>query len=557
MESITAVQQPPPIDVDIASAAPPGTTTTTPEEPDDSSSRSPVVTHSATKRSRFSSLKCWCGNGSSILQVYSTLLVVMVLLFVGILTFYMLYRKQLFHPSDEAAAAVSNRNADYYVAFRDTLLNEIGPRDPTLQRQLWTPSSHEYRALQWIMLYDRYDSSNDSKNNHPAMPSVQRFAIASVFLSWGLTLNPDTHECTWTGITCESDGKSNKSNSSNDDVPPSITKFQMINTPLWIGTIPASLGYLTHLHTIHLPRQQLQGSIPKQFELLTNLQSVDLSENQLTTIFDHGIIWRNATHLISLNVANNILQEPLVLSLPKSNRFFKYLNVQGNRQLGGNLSSIYPRSFLQTLDVTRTEITGTIPSDIWTSLRTFTATFTFLSGTLPSQDTPPPALEILSLSSTRIQGTLPDWQQAKLDHPLQQISLSNSNLTGTLPIFWGGGNRFPNLQLLDLFGNDLSGTIPTTWGNFTNLQILRLASNPKIAGSIPSELGHLQNLQDLELYQTNLRGSMPTEVCALRKQGQLKELTANCRSGRNGGDLDPPPVACPLEDCCSKCYVPL
>jgi uncharacterized protein YjbI with pentapeptide repeats len=495
--------------------------------------------------------------------MYTTLLGVTVLLFVGILTFYILLNRQQAesmirwmkgqHPANTEGATSSHRNDQDYVNFRDTILKEIGPRDPTLQRQLWTPSSHEYRALQWIMLYDRYDSSskNKDKNNHPTMPSVQRFAIASVFLSWGLTLNPDTHECTWTGITCEQVGNSNGDNDSH-----SVTKFQMTNTPLSMGTtIPASLGYLTHLHTIQVPRQQLQGSIPTQFGLLTNLQSVDLSENQLTEVFNNGIIWRNATQLTSLNVANNLLPEPMVLTLPTNNRYFKHLNVQGNRQLRGNLSSITPRSFLQTLDVTRTEITGTIPSDIWTSLRTFTASFTSLSGTLPSPNTPPPVLESLSLGSTRIQGTLPNWQPDKPDHPLQQISLSNANLTGTLPVSWGGGYSFPNLQLLDLFGNNLSGTIPSTWGNFTSLQILRLASNPKLVGSIPSELGYLQNLQDLELYQTNLQGSMPTEVCALRKLGQLKELTANCRSGQYGGD--PPPVTCALDDCCSQCYVPL
>lgn len=66
----------------------------------------------------------------------------------------------------------------------------------------------------------------------------------------------------------------------------------------------------------------------------------------------------------------------------------------------------------------------------------------------------------------------------------------------------------------------------------------------KLSGTIPSELGRLTRLKWLRLEDNNLTGSMPTEVCSLRRSnGNLDKLEADCKNE----------VRC-KSGCCTACY---
>ena len=94
------------------------------------------------------------------------------------------------------------------------------------------------------------------------------------------------------------------------------------------------------------------------------------------------------------------------------------------------------------------------------------------------------------------------------------LDLSENNLTGTLPVEWGG---LSELQSLKLYFNSLSGSIPAELGQLPELEELWLSSN-SLSGPIPAELGQLSELEELWLNNNSLSGSIPAEL------GQLSKL---------------------------------
>ena len=94
------------------------------------------------------------------------------------------------------------------------------------------------------------------------------------------------------------------------------------------------------------------------------------------------------------------------------------------------------------------------------------------------------------------------------------LDLSENNLTGTLPVEWGG---LSELQSLKLYFNSLSGSIPAELGQLPELEELWLSSN-SLSGPIPAELGQLSELEELWLNNNSLSGPIPAEL------GQLSKL---------------------------------
>jgi len=89
-----------------------------------------------------------------------------------------------------------------------------------------------------------------------------------------------------------------------------------------------------------------------------------------------------------------------------------------------------------------------------------------------------------------------------------QISLSNNNLTGSLPT---DINNLSYLQVFSVPFNHITGSIPTTYGSLPQLTNLGLSAN-QLTGSIPSQLGNLSQLQYLDLDRNQLTGSIPASL---------------------------------------------
>jgi hypothetical protein len=118
------------------------------------------------------------------------------------------------------------------------------------------------------------------------------------------------------------------------------------------------------------------------------------------------------------------------------------------------------------------------------------------------------ALQTLSLSDTRLSGTLPGWLGNLT--AVRRLDLHGTWLSGTLP---GSLANLTALQNLYLLGTQISGTLPSYVGNFTALEGLDLPGT-RLSGTLPGSLGRLAALDWLRLYATRLSGTLPAGLCA-------------------------------------------
>jgi hypothetical protein len=85
-------------------------------------------------------------------------------------------------------------------------------------------------------------------------------------------------------------------------------------------------------------------------------------------------------------------------------------------------------------------------------------------------------------------------------------NLDDTNLYGPLPTAW---QQLRSLESLTLSRSRLQGSLPTWLGLMTNLQVLSLESVPELIGTIPTELGKLVHLTMLRLGSGKLNGTLP------------------------------------------------
>eukprot|EP00980_Cylindrotheca_fusiformis_P014050 scaffold3670_cov124-Cylindrotheca_fusiformis.AAC.26 len=123
---------------------------------------------------------------------------------------------------------------------------------------------------------------------------------------------------------------------------------------------------------------------------------------------------------------------------------------------------------------------------------------------------------------------------------VEYIALNDNLLTGSIPTSLG---YVDDVKYLSLKNNTLTGTIPTEFGTLFRLSDLQLQEN-NLSGQIPTELGKLETLNKLLLQQNGFSSvTMPPEICALVKKGEMTMLTSDCNI--------PDKVTC---DCCQVCY---
>jgi Leucine-rich repeat (LRR) protein len=422
----------------------------------------------------------------------------------------------------------------------------------------------QYAAALWIAKYDALlldipsTSSSSSSTSSTAStaeedeyyyPFLQRYALAVLYFAlsgpqgWIHKMNflRAYHECNWIDSFLIDDGSSGMSitsygllcdgskvtgislppmNNMSGTLPVEIRHLQYIK---WLqidkninitGPIPYEMGTsMTDLQVISITECGLTGSIPSSFALLSNLFLIDFSHNNLTVDTTKG----------GLNFLANL----------------------------SSLVSI-------TLDY-NPYITGSLPTNIWTSnlastLRELSLSNTGLYGPLPTELSQLTKLSSLYLDDNAFTGSLTVlqsmtnlthlylednlWSTTLLDDnffveltQLKHLDMSNTSLRGPIPAHFF---QLSSLEVLDLSNNQITGTLPTNIssgdsssvnillggslfggiGSGSNLTYLSLHTN-NITGAIPSSIGNLDRLITLDLSNNKFTGLLPVELGSL------------------------------------------
>ncbi|KAE8662356.1 LRR receptor-like serine/threonine-protein kinase RCH1 [Hibiscus syriacus] len=213
------------------------------------------------------------------------------------------------------------------------------------------------------------------------------------------------------------------------------------------------------------------------------------------------------------------------------------IDVSANNLVGNIPASIGKLRYLQDLILYSNQLTGEIPAALGEciSLKKLLIFNNYLSGNLP--------VELGKLSNIEVirAGGEPghcwknpgrDW---RLQEPkesfgnlskLQELMLSNNNITGTIPPVLSNATGLLQLQLDT---NQISGSIPAELGTLTKLTVFFAWQN-KLEGSIPAALAGCGSLTALDLSHNALTGSLPPGLFQLQNLTKLL-LISNGISG--------------------------
>ncbi|XP_076899020.1 leucine-rich repeat receptor-like protein kinase PEPR1 [Bidens hawaiensis] len=261
----------------------------------------------------------------------------------------------------------------------------------------------------------------------------------------------DDH-CTWDGINCNEAG--------------SVIEISFYKHNLESNLGGLDLSSFPNLVRLVLDECGLEGSVPKQILLLSNLT---------------------------------------------------FLSLRGNRLKGNLPAALANLISLEYLDLSTNNFNGELPVAL-TNLITLKHLYLYnnnISGKLPVALANLIGLEDLGLGYNNFSGELPA-SLANLTH-LSYLFLCKNQLTGSVPPSYGS---MLNLTWLDFSTNHLNASIPNEIGNLQNLEALDLGDN-NFDGPIPSSFGNLSQLMFLNLGMNSISGPIPLGIANLRKLQQI------------------------------------
>ena len=134
----------------------------------------------------------------------------------------------------------------------------------------------------------------------------------------------------------------------------------------------------------------------------------------------------------------------------------------------------------------------------------------------------------LGLQHMGLQGSLPKELWTVLaPNTLTKVELGHNQITGTIETYIG---MLSQLSHLDLSQTQLNTSLPSEIGACQSLEILVLSDNPTVHGNVPTQLGLLNNLRGLWWMNSGISGPIPSELGGLSML-QLLELGGNALTG--------------------------
>ncbi|XP_030950279.1 probable leucine-rich repeat receptor-like protein kinase At5g49770 isoform X1 [Quercus lobata] len=292
--------------------------------------------------------------------------------------------------------------------------------------------------------------------------------------------------------------------------------------PSWVGPDPCGKGWEgigctnSRVTSIMLSTTGLTGPLSGDFELLSELQTLDLSYNKgLTGPIPRSI--GNLKKLLNLILAGCSFSGPIPDTIGSLEQLL-YLSLNSNYFSGHIPPSIGNLSNLLWLDLTDNQLNGPIPIS---------------DGITPGLDMLLNARHF-HLGQNNLSGTIPP-RLFSSEMVLIHVLLDGNQLTGSIPSTLG---LVQALEVLRIDGNALSGLVPSNFNNLTNLNHMFLSNN-KLTGPLPNLTGMiflsyvdisnntfdgsdappwfptLQSLTTLIMENTQLQGQFPVALFSL------------------------------------------
>lgn len=343
------------------------------------------------------------------------------------------------------------------------------------------------KFLPWNVLETLDLSSNKFTGSPPAIPTsakVQRYLVSKNELTG--TFPPWI--CNWSSLAMLDLSFNNLNGALPEclgNISPSLAVINLQGNR-FTGNIPQLYASGLHLKMFALGHNNLQGPLPRSLANCSQLEFIDLGNNQINDTFPS---WLES------------LQELAVLIL-SHNKFRGVINTSG-------FSSGFKS--LRIIDLSHNTFTGLLPKQYLGTLSSM-----MIAGPAPGEVTYLQASlkPVASIALTYygfydfymmlvIKGL--DMYYPKVSEIFTAIDLSGNKFEGGIPDVIG---NLKQLHSLNLSNNFLSGHIPSSMGNLSQLESLDLSLN-RLSGEIPQELADLNFLAVLNLSYNNLSGGIP------------------------------------------------
>ncbi|PQQ07138.1 putative LRR receptor-like serine/threonine-protein kinase [Prunus yedoensis var. nudiflora] len=388
-----------------------------------------------------------------------------------------------------------------------------------------------------------------------------------VMSSW----NDSTNFCSWIGVMCNHSTKrvlslNLEAQNLAGSIPPSIgnlTHLTWINLGInnFHGQIPQEMGRLRSLQYLNLSYNSFGGNIPTNISHCPQLSVLDLFSNeiigvipgQLSSLLNLNHLWLSLNNLIgtipgwignfsslnSLRLSHNNFQGSIPNDLGRLTALGRFV-LAGNHLSGKVPASIYNISSIYVFSVVGNKLQGELPPNVGITLpnlELFLGGRNRFTGNIPASLSNASRLRSIDFGQNGLTGTIPA-ERGNLIHgsiptdvgnllSLNTLEVEHNYLGGSVP---DGIGKLQNLGRLVLNVNNFSGPIPSSLGNLTSLTQLFMEDN-RFEGSIPPSLGNCQNLLILNLSSNNLTGTIPKELIGLSSLAISLTISNNSLTG--------------------------
>ncbi|MED6221435.1 hypothetical protein PIB30_054599 [Stylosanthes scabra] len=302
----------------------------------------------------------------------------------------------------------------------------------------------------------------------------------------------------------------------------SLKLLDLCNNSLTGSISPFLIGNLTKLEEIHLYRNNLNGSLPREIGKLGNLTSLSLFQNQLSWQIPLEIGNCLGLQLIDLSMNQFSGEIPMTIGRLKELELLKLWinNLEG--KIPATLGNCHK---MKMLDLADNQLSGPIPVtlEFLTGLDQLLLNNNSLEGNLPHQLANVANLTIVNLSGNKLNGSLAPLCSSS---SLLSFDVTDNEFDGVIPFQLGNSHSLGRLRLGN---NRFSGEIPRTLGKITEMTLLDLSGN-SLSGSIPDELSLCNKLSYIDLKNNTLSGPIPQWIRSLLELGELS-LSFNQFSG--------------------------